>query len=137
MTSPQRAAGLLVGLVAACVPALIGASPAAAASWTLQDVQQQICVDPEFGHPATYVLAPVVGSWSTSITTGVRKLPPGSSSAGGSTLPPGSNDGSSVNGFVQLSLAPAPAGVYVSEVWASDGTETQAVPVRITFQDGC
>jgi hypothetical protein len=131
---------LLLAPVAACALALTGAapaSPASAATWTLQDVQQRICVSPQSGHPGTYVLAPVVGTWSTTITTGVRDLPPGSSSAGGSTLPPGSNDGSWVNGFVQLSIAPAPAGEYTSEVWAFDGTETQTVPVQITFRDGC
>ncbi|WNV88977.1 DUF5980 family protein [Umezawaea sp. Da 62-37] len=32
---------------------------------------------------------------------------------------------------------PAPVGVHTPEVWASDGTTTQAVPVTVKVQERC
>jgi hypothetical protein len=123
----------LVGVVPASAATAAKAAPATgtASSWTLLDVQQRMCLTASGGHPNTYFVAPIYGAWSTTITTGIRNLPPGSSSSGGTTLPPGENYSPVVNGFVQVSIAPAPAGLYTAEVWASDGVETQAVPVRI------
>ena len=81
------------------------------------------------------------GSWSSIITTGLRSLPPGSTDQGSSTLPPGSHHkppGKQViNVFSMLTVGPASAGVHESELWASDGSETQAMPVKIKFQEGC
>ncbi|MEW9533425.1 DUF5980 family protein [Microbispora sp. NPDC049125] len=137
MRSTHRAVRSAIGVTTGLALALSGALPASAATWTLRDVNQRICVAAQYGHPGTYFLAPVVGSWSTTITTGVRNLPPGSSSVGGTPIPPGSNYGTNVNGFVQVTIAPAPVGEYSAEVWASDGAETQSVPVAISIRDSC
>ncbi|WP_399885443.1 DUF5980 family protein [Streptomyces sp. BBFR51] len=152
MKTSHQGAGLLVGLASALALTVVGAAPASAAApapgsasastWTLEAEGQRICVDPEHGWPWTYAFSPVSGTWSTPIQTGVRNLPPGSSSAGGSTIPPGTNerrpDGALViNGFLDLRIAPAPAGEYVAEVWATDGTETQTDPLLIVFRDDC
>ncbi|MET0133901.1 MAG: DUF5980 family protein [Kibdelosporangium sp.] len=121
--------------------AVVTAPPAAATTWTLEPIPQRICVDPDFGHPGAYFIGSVSGSWSKTITTGLRDLPPGSVAVGSSVLPPGSHENPPgvkiINVFSGLRIAPAPAGEHVSELWASDGAQTQAMPVRIGFQDGC
>lgn len=145
MRSTHRAVRLALGLVAGLTLMLTSTVPASAATaagtWTLRGAGQRICLDAGSGHPGTYFLAPVTGTWSRTITTGIRNLPAGSSSRGGTVLAPGSNDGSSVNGFVQVTIKPAPPALYTAEVWASDGIVTQAVPVRIYLLenalDGC
>ncbi|WP_308159067.1 DUF5980 family protein [Amycolatopsis magusensis] len=128
-----------VGLVLGSVLALLSVTPASASAstWTLRGDGQRICLKPDTGHPGAYFFAQVDGSWSATITTGIRNLPPGSFSTGASSLPPGSHDGSYVNGFVGVHIAPAPAGKYFPEVWASDGSASQAVRVEIDFAAGC
>jgi hypothetical protein len=123
----------LFGLGAALVLMLGSVVPASAVTWTLQDIDQRICLRPGSPFPGTYVLAPVVGSWSSTITTGIRDFPPGSTNNGSPTFPPGSHDGSYINGFIGVSIAAAPAGDYIGEVWATDGTVTQAVPVLLRY----
>ncbi|WP_445519458.1 DUF5980 family protein [Streptomyces sp. NEAU-174] len=121
--------------------AVAGAPPASAATWKLEPIEQRICVDPDHGNPGAYFVGSVSGHWSRTITTGLRSLPPGSVALGSTTLPPGSHEnppGSKViNVFSGVRIGPAPKGEYVSELWATDGEETQAMPVRIGFQDGC
>jgi hypothetical protein len=121
--------------------AVVGASPAAATTWTLEQIPQRICVDPDSGNAGAYVIGSVSGSWSKTITTGVRNLPPGTVFLGSTALPPGSHQnppGSQIiNVFAGLQIEPAPAGEHVSELWATDGEQTQTMPVRIGFQDGC
>ncbi|MET8138777.1 DUF5980 family protein [Sphaerisporangium sp. NPDC005288] len=112
-------------------------SVATTATWELRDIGQRICVTSQYGHPGTYFLVPVYGTWSTTLTTGLRNLPPGSTSVGGTPIPPGSNYDSTIRGFVQLTVAPAPVGTYTAEVWASDGTVTQAVPATINVRESC
>lgn len=136
MTSMQRVAGPVLGLALTLV-ATPPASAGTTSTWELRDIGQRTCVSSTHGHPGAYFLAPVFGDWPTTITTGIRNLPAGSTSAGGSVIPPGSNHGNTVIGFVQLSIAPVAVGVYKPEVWASDGTETKTVPVTITVQERC
>ncbi|UED86585.1 DUF5980 family protein [Streptomyces profundus] len=135
----RRVTGLSLGLVAALSLTLVGATPAAAATWTLEHTPghpQRVCVAPERGWPNTYFLAPVSGTWDTVITTGLSDLPPGSYSNGGAINPGEGRDGSYI-GLVHVSIAPAPAGDYTATLWADDGTETQTVPVMISFQEEC
>jgi hypothetical protein len=151
MRSIQRGGRLALVVAPAVLSALLSAAPAtaaaatatataatAAATWTLQDVDQRICLRPGESQPHTntYVFTPVTGTWSSTITTGIRNFPPGSHSDGGTPFPPGSHDGSYVNGFRHVSIAPAAAGDYQAEVWATDGTVTQAVPVLLRYTDG-
>lgn len=137
MRSIHRTVRSALVVVAALALVLTGAGSATASTWTLRDVGQRMCVTSDFGHPGAYFFAPVVGSWSSTIRTGITDLPPGSTSPGGNSLPPGSNDTDNVNGFVPVSIAPAPVAVYHAEVWASDGRETQTAPVTIRVQERC
>jgi hypothetical protein len=138
----MRALGSVAAIAASVASVVAGASPATAATtWTLEQIPQRICVNPEFGHPGAYFIGSISGSWSTTITTGLRDLPDGSYSLGSSVLPPGAHEnppGSKVvNVFAGVHIAPAPAGEYVSQLWATDGAQTQSMPVRIGFQEGC
>lgn len=143
MRSIRRGGRPTLGVVAALVLTLFAATPATAATtamatWTLQDVDQKICLRPGESRPNVpgYVLTPVNGTWSSTITTGISNFPPGSFSDGGTTFPPGSHDGTYVNGFRHVSIGPAAAGDYHAEVWATDGTVTQTVPVLLRYTDG-
>ncbi|MDT0270043.1 DUF5980 family protein [Streptomyces sp. DSM 44915] len=145
MKPRHRGTGLLLALLSALTLTLLGTAPASASAstWTLEAEGQRICANPTYGWHGAYVFAPVSGSWSNPIQVGVSDLPPGSSSEGGSTIPPGTNErdpvdgGLVVNGFVGLSIAPAPAGEYVAEIWATDGTRTQTDTLLITLRNGC
>ncbi|MDH2428432.1 DUF5980 family protein [Sphaerisporangium sp. TRM90804] len=139
----HRAARLALGATAGLALALPGTTPASAATWELRDFEQRICVTPSGGHPGTYFIAAVVGTWSTTVQIGLQNLPPGATSAGGTPIPPGSNypnpssGATTVNGFVQISIAPLPVGVYTPLLTASDHTETQSVPVTINVKENC
>ncbi len=145
---PAVATGLALTLfgappASASSPADSSSSPAAAASasttstWTLWDADQRICLKPNVGWPAgAYFLVPLHGTWTTTLTTGLRNLPPGTTSPGG-RVEPGSEYGGVIHGFVPISIGPLPAGVYTPELWASDGTQTQAVPVTLKVADVC
>ncbi|MGJ6965298.1 DUF5980 family protein [Streptosporangium sp. G11] len=143
MKKIHRAARLTLGATAGLALALSGTTPASAATWELRASGQQICVTSSGGHPGTYFLAPVVGSWSTTVQIGLRNLPPGSTSAGGTPIAPGSNypdpgnGATTVNGFVQISIPPLPVGVYTPLLTASDHAETQSVPVTINVKESC
>ncbi|MEO3814898.1 DUF5980 family protein [Sphaerisporangium sp. B11E5] len=143
MKTIHRAARLALGAIAGLTLALSGTTPASAATWELRDFQQRICVTSSGGHPGTYFVAAVVGTWSTTVQIGLQNLPPGSTSAGGTPIAPGSNypdpsDGSTtINGFVQISIPPLPVGVYTPLLTASDRTETQSVPVTINVKESC
>lgn len=88
-------------------------------------------------------MAAVVETWSSTVQIGLQNLPPGSTSAGGTPIAPGSNHpnpgngATTINGFVQISIAPLPVGVYTPLLTASDRTETQSVPVTITVKESC
>ncbi|HEX7305473.1 DUF5980 family protein [Lentzea sp.] len=130
-----------VTATAAGLALAVGAAPAAAATWTLEDLEQRICVDPEYGHAGAYFLGSVSGSWSRTITTGLSDLPPGSVFKGSSVLPPSSHENppgaKMVNVFAGVAIGPAPAGEYVARLWATDGSSTQSQPVRIVFDEAC
>lgn len=142
MRTSHRGAGLLLGMSALALP-LIGATPASAttATWNLEAEGQRICV--QGGWDWTYALAPVSGSWSTPVEVGIRDLPPGSSSLGGDTIPPGTNErdpvdgGLTVNGFVFMSLGAAPVGEYTAEIYATDGERTETDSMKIVYKERC
>ncbi|MFC6086129.1 DUF5980 family protein [Sphaerisporangium aureirubrum] len=142
MKTIHRAARMALGATAGLALALSGTTPASAATWELRDFQQRICVTSSSGHPGTYFVAAVVGSWSTTVQIALQNLPPGVTSMGGTPIPPGSNypkNGSTtINGFVQISIPPLPVGEYTPLLTASDSTETQSVPVTISVkQQSC
>ncbi|WP_327190832.1 DUF5980 family protein [Streptomyces xinghaiensis] len=141
-----RGIGLSLGLFSALTLTLVSGAPASASAptWTLEADQQRICVDAQSGWSLTYAFSPVAGSWSSPITTGVRDLPPGSSSPYNETIAPGSNfrgpddrNALTVNSFVWMKLAPAPAGDYTAEIWATDGKRTETDPLLLAYRDRC
>ncbi|MFI2504381.1 DUF5980 family protein [Streptomyces sp. NPDC018972] len=144
MKTSRRGAGLLLGLSSALTLSLLGASPASASAstWTLEAQGQEICV--RGGFSWTYALAPVSGSWSTSIRTGIRNLPGDKSTdLGRFVIPPGTNerdpvDGSlTVNGYVFMSLGLAPLGEYTAEIYATDGERTETDQLKIVYKEEC
>lgn len=152
MRSVQRGTNLVLGLAAVFGLALAGAAPAAAepepaepnaapeATWKLKDVDQRVCIRPaDRGWPNTYVLAPISGTLSEPLTTGVTDMPPGSESHGGKVFPPDPDYDSIPPGFVGVSFGPAPVGDHIAQIWASDGEVTQTVPVllRYTNETAC
>ncbi|SOD59137.1 hypothetical protein SAMN06297387_101500 [Streptomyces zhaozhouensis] len=141
MKLSRRVVGLLTGLLATCTLSLAGATPASAATWTLQyspGHPQRICVHPDRGWPSTYFLASLRGTWSTVITTGVSDLPEGSYSDGGAVHPGEWNEHlDGATGFVHVSIAPIPVGDYPATLWADDGTEIQTEPVLIVSREDC
>lgn len=139
MKPSMRVSGALV-LAAGLAPALIGAKPASAATWTLRDFHATSCVAADLEN-GSYYFAQVLGTWTSTITIGIDGLPPGSSSSGAS-IPAGSNDpdrpgGPLVNGWVTFMVPPTPAGVYHPEVTATDGVETESVPVTLEVGGDC
>ncbi|ASO20597.1 hypothetical protein FHR81_004709 [Actinoalloteichus hoggarensis] len=126
----------LVGMFVAGTPAAATPGGAEAATWYMQDGEQRLCVQADRGWRDTYVWAPIFGEWSTPIAIGVRNMPAGSVSPEG-TIAPGSHHGPGIRYFAELSLAPAPVGVYHAEVWADDGTVTQTGPVKLRYQERC
>jgi len=126
---------LLAGL--AFVASMVGATPAAAATWTLSDHVQRICVDSEYGANNIYVLASVTGHTDGIIHTGVRNLPPNSVNHGGTIYPDELNTHGNHNGFVFISVAPNPVGLYTAEIWANDGYEEQTAPLEINIAEDC
>ncbi|MBT3150991.1 hypothetical protein HTV45_08830 [Streptomyces sp. CHD11] len=142
MKASHRGAGLLLGLFSALSLPLLGASPASASTptWNLEAEGQQICTQ---GTWFTYAFAPVSGTWSTPIKTGIRDLPPGSYMTDSDTIPPGTNerdpeDGAlTVNGWLFVQLNPAPVGEYTAEIYATDGKSTQTDTIKITYKDRC
>ncbi|TDD63818.1 hypothetical protein E1293_42395 [Actinomadura darangshiensis] len=125
----------MIGMVAVLVIGLAVAAPAVAttSTWSLNDIGQKFCV-PQNG-TKSYLLVQVSGTWTSTITYGVRNLPPGSSGTVG-TIPPGSNDTSTINGFIGVTYAAAPVGDYHAEVWATDGDTTQTTPVLLRYGTG-
>ncbi|CAL9628121.1 DUF5980 family protein [Streptomyces sp. enrichment culture] len=149
MKKSHRKAGLLVGLASVIALPLVGAAPASAATpdsattsatWSFGG-HNQYCVKPDRGHPRTYAIGQVEGTWTSTITAGLRNLPPGSTSDGVVTLAPGTTEGPSGGSPAQLwfhlSIAPAPAGTYTAEFWATDGKVTQTDPVTIKVSEEC
>jgi hypothetical protein len=139
----HRVARTALGATAGLALALSGTMPASAATWELRDLQQRTCVTSSGGHPGAYFLAAVIGNWSTTVQIGLQDLPPGATSAGGTPIAPGSNHpdpesgAAMINGFVQISIPPLPVGVYTVRLTASDGTETQSVPVTVIVKQSC
>ncbi|MEV5493951.1 DUF5980 family protein [Nonomuraea fuscirosea] len=142
MRTSNRAAKLAIGATAGLVLALAGSTPASASSWELRDLEQRMCVTSDFGHPNTYFVAAVVGKWSKTVHVGLRNLPPGTTSTD-DAIPPGSNypnpenGATTINGWLQISIAPLPVGVYTPTLVAYSGKETQSVPITITSQTRC
>lgn len=138
-------ARLAFGLVTALTLALIGSQPAAAAgttsaaTWQLTGIGQRICI-PAGQSWWTYFWITIDGDWSTPIEVGARDLPAGTTtSLPHAPIPPGSSDGHTALNLIAMTLPPLPFGVYRPELTASDGVETQSVPVTIEVQErwGC
>lgn len=139
-------ARLALGLFTAMALTLVGSPPAAAsgtatstATWRLTGIGQRICI-PADESWWTYFWITIDGEWSTAIEVGARNLPAGTTtSLPHAPIPPGSSDGHHALNLIAMTLPPLPFGVYQPELTASDGVETQSVPVTIQVQEnwGC
>ncbi|MEU8024272.1 DUF5980 family protein [Micromonospora haikouensis] len=137
---------LALGLVTALALTLVGGQPAAASgatttttTWRLTDIGQRICI-PAGQSWWTYFWITIDGQWSTPIEVGARNLPAGTTtSLPQAPVPPGSSNGHTALTLIAMTLPPLPHGVYQPELTASDGVQTQSVPVTIKVQDswGC
>lgn len=139
-------ARLALGLVTTLTLALIGSQPAtaadtptSAATWQLTNIGQRICI-PADQSWWTYFWITIDGEWSTPIEVGARNLPAGTTtSLPHVPIPPGSSDGHTALNLIAMTLPPLPFGIFQPELTASDGVETQSVPVTIQVQEswGC
>ncbi|MGI5150731.1 DUF5980 family protein [Plantactinospora sp. CA-294935] len=146
LRSTFGAARLALGLVTALTLALIAGQPAAAAGtttpeggWQLTNIGQRICI-PAGESWWTYFWITIDGEWSTPIEVGARNLPAGTTtSLPHAPIPPGSSDGHTALNLIAMTLPPLPFGVYQPVLTASDGLQTQSVPVTIQVQErwGC
>ncbi|MGX7673104.1 DUF5980 family protein [Plantactinospora sp. DSM 117369] len=146
LRSTFGAARMALGLVTALTLALIAGQPAAAAGtptsaggWQLTNIGQRICI-PAGESWWTYFWITIDGEWSTPIEVGARNLPAGTTtSLPHSPIPPGSSDGHTALNLIAMTLPPLPFGVYRPVLTASDGLQTQSVPVTIQVQEswGC
>ncbi|MDW5325820.1 DUF5980 family protein [Plantactinospora sp. KLBMP9567] len=137
---------MALGLVTALTLALIAGQPAAAAGtstseggWQLTNIGQRICI-PAGESWWTYFWITIDGEWSTPIEVGARNLPAGTTtSLPHAPIPPGSSDGHTALNLIAMTLPPLPFGVYQPVLTASDGLQTQRVPVTIQVQErwGC
>lgn len=139
MKRTHRAAGVLVALAGAGALALSSTSSAsAAATWTLSKSPQELCVHPDKGHPGAYFIASITGSTSTNIDAHYEGLPPGTIGGEGRIHPEELENGNGkYNAIVPVDIQPAPAGEYEAALVASDGTETQRMPIKITYKEDC
>lgn len=143
LRSTPRAVRLALALTAALALMLAG-SPAAASpstgttTWKLQDWEQRICIHANESY-WTYFLVVLDGEWSTPVQLGVRDLPAGTVMDAPPQIPPGTGNGSNVNGWLMMTLPPLAHGVYRATLTASDGVSTQTAPITIQAQDrwGC
>ncbi|RFU85928.1 hypothetical protein DY218_14610 [Streptomyces triticagri] len=96
-----------------------------------------MCSRPDTGPHNFYFLAPVTGSTTEIIELELHNLPPNVTSKGGAIHPDELNDNGEFNGFVHVAIGPTPAGEYDIELVASDGTDTQSSPARISIRSDC
>ncbi|MDG4830473.1 DUF5980 family protein [Solwaraspora sp. WMMD1047] len=136
---------MALGLVSAVALALTISSPAAAVgpttpapTWELVDFGQRACI--EANSPLfTYFWFSIEGEWSTPMQVGAEELPAGTSTLSYPPLPPGSSSGTSPLWLFALTLPALDYGEYRWYLTASDGVETQRVPIIIKAQErwGC
>jgi hypothetical protein len=139
-------ARLALGLAATMALVVIAGQPVAAsatttstASWRLTNIGQRVCI-PTGESWWTYFWITIDGEWSTPIEVGARNLPAGTTtSLPHAPIPPGSSDGATALNLIAMTLPPLPRGIYQPELTASDGTQTQSVPITIQVQEhwGC
>ncbi|RII17742.1 hypothetical protein DSC45_12640 [Streptomyces sp. YIM 130001] len=113
------------------------ATSATSATWTLEQSDQEVCSRPDTGPHNFYFLAPVTGSTTKDIKLELQDLPTNVTSSGGTVHPGELNDSGEFNGFVHVAIGPTPAGEYDIKLVASDGTDTQSSPARISVRSDC
>jgi hypothetical protein len=110
-------------------------------AWQLVDWDQDACVS--IGSPysdrTTYYGIYIDVRWNHGINAGLRNALAGSTQWGSYLpVPPGSSDGEYSLAYVALQLAAdTPVGLYNLNLWASDGTTRQSVPVTLEVAEDC
>ncbi|WP_327103452.1 DUF5980 family protein [Nonomuraea glycinis] len=141
MKTIPRVARLALGATTGLALILSGTTAATASTWELDDMDQRICIHTTDGH-WTYFLVQINGSWSKVIQSKLENLPPGFTSMDGLLVGPGSNPSrpggqAIVQSLIEMKVAPLPVGTYTASLTATDGTETQSVPVTINVKVRC
>ena len=136
--SRSRLVVLLVGFFALLLALGSSGSASAAGSWTLVDSHQIDC----FYRPnglTQYYFVWLKGNWSQPVTVSVSGTPAGSTSwTYDSPIAPGSSDGQGSLAYVAVELPTStPNGAYTARLTATDGANTESVPVGLTVQDTC
>ncbi|HET9953888.1 MAG TPA: DUF5980 family protein [Polyangiaceae bacterium] len=143
MKSIHRFNKLSITFVGALAAAVVAGSPAAAKSnavtasaWTLNDYNQRVCYAPGTGF--TYFLVSVTGTWSNPIQWSLSSVPSGWSDYGPGTIPSGSAGPGAVQALAALNISISAAeGDYTIPLTASDGLQTQSVPLLVRIRKGC
>jgi hypothetical protein len=124
------------GLVtASATPAI--AAPSARTTWHLQNYSQTRCF--EASDPDELYGVYVQGHWHAPLEVGTSGLPSRAHyKALDAPIPPGHSDGLYSLAWVEVRVpANAPLGTYTAQMWASDGTDTQRVPITLTVESDC
>jgi len=111
------------------------------AAWKLVDYHQKACVDisSPYADRTVYFGIWLDGRWAHRLQAGLRNVPVGSTSRS-SDLPivPGSSEGVYALAYVAVQIAPdIPIGSYTFDLWVSDGTTRQRVPLKLVVAETC
>lgn len=116
------------------VPA--GTAKDAPPTWTLVDVGQRQCAEPD--DPRTlYYFVILEGTWSVPVVVSYTGLPAGTELYGVSVAQPGTGDGHVVRSLAAFRLHGAALGRYTPKLWATDGVAAQSVPVTLDIRSRC
>lgn len=154
MKRPHFGAGVLLALTAAGALALTSVSSASgtppasssppssatsttSATWTLEQLDQEVCTRPDSGPFNLYFGTTVTGSTTEPIKLELQDLPTNVTSTGATVHPGELNDRGEFNTWVPAAVGPTPAGEYDIELVASDGTDSQSAPARLSIRADC
>lgn len=146
MTFSRTALRIAAATMATMLLAIVGGTQAAAtpattttdtsATWTLVELPQRLCATPD--DPRTlYFFVVLDGTWSAPISVGYTGMPDGVEVYSPLTALPGSGDGHVVQVLAAFRLSDVAPGRYVPRLQATDGTDTQSVPVTLDIGSPC
>lgn len=115
----------------------VSAAPSAGATWHLQNYSRTRCFEPSDTDELYGVY--VRGRWHAPLNVGSRSLPRrGHYRTLDAPIPPGHSDGLYALAWVEVRIpADTPLGTYDATLWASDGTDTQRVPITVSVESDC
>jgi hypothetical protein len=113
------------------------AATAPTPTWTLVDLHDHRCDQlGGGGSPGSYAVE-ISGRWSHALSIGMDALPAGVTATPlQAPIPAGTSDGAHELAYVRVDVArrQATPGTYTMQLWASDGTTREQVPVTLVIQ---